>query len=72
MSDTIIVENLVEISSDDTKTVDGISFNIREVEFLGFLGPERGWKRHGHKSSYNSTATTKRQRKGRMVPECWT
>jgi ABC-2 type transport system ATP-binding protein len=44
MSDIITVDNLVEVYSDGTKAVDGISFRVREGEFFGFLGPNGAGK----------------------------
>jgi len=40
----IAVEGLVEIYSDGTKAVDGISFKVKEGEFFGFLGPNGAGK----------------------------
>src|SRR5271157_3134447 len=44
MSDMITVDNLVEVYSDGTKAVDGISFRVKEGEFFGFLGPNGAGK----------------------------
>jgi len=44
LSEIISVENLVEIYSDGTKAVDGISFKVQEGEFFGFLGPNGAGK----------------------------
>lgn len=44
MSDIISVENLVEVYSDGTKALDGISFKVQEGEFFGFLGPNGAGK----------------------------
>jgi ABC-2 type transport system ATP-binding protein len=43
-SDIISVENLVEVYSDGTKALDGISFKVQEGEFFGFLGPNGAGK----------------------------
>jgi len=40
----ISVEDLVEVYSDGTKAVDGISFRVKEGEFFGFLGPNGAGK----------------------------
>jgi ABC-2 type transport system ATP-binding protein len=40
----ISVENLVEVYSDGTKALDGISFKVKEGEFFGFLGPNGAGK----------------------------
>jgi ABC-2 type transport system ATP-binding protein len=44
MPETIRVEDLVEVYSDGTKAVDGISFGVNEGEFFGFLGPNGAGK----------------------------
>ncbi len=44
MSDIILVENLVEVYSDGTRALDGISFKVKEGEFFGFLGPNGAGK----------------------------
>ncbi len=44
MSEMIKVENLVEVYSDGTRAVNGISFSIKEREFFGFLGPNGAGK----------------------------
>jgi len=40
----ISVENLVEVYSDGTKALNGISFKVKEGEFFGFLGPNGAGK----------------------------
>ncbi len=44
MTDTVVVEDLVEIYADGTKAVDNISFKVEEGEFFGFLGPNGAGK----------------------------
>lgn len=44
MSDIIVVNNLIEVYSDGTKAVDGITFSVKEGEFFGFLGPNGAGK----------------------------
>jgi len=44
MPEIIKVEDLVEVYSDGTKAVDGISFGVDEGEFFGFLGPNGAGK----------------------------
>ncbi len=34
----IKVDNLVEVYSDGTRAVQGISFSVKESEFFGFVG----------------------------------
>ncbi|HMK95125.1 MAG TPA: ATP-binding cassette domain-containing protein [Candidatus Limnocylindrales bacterium] len=43
-SEMISVENLVEVYSDGTKALNGISFKVKEGEFFGFLGPNGAGK----------------------------
>jgi ABC-2 type transport system ATP-binding protein len=43
-SDIISVDNLVEVYSDGTKALDGISFNVQEGQIFGFLGPNGAGK----------------------------
>jgi ABC-2 type transport system ATP-binding protein len=43
-SEIISVQNLVEVYSDGTKALDGISFKVQEGEFFGFLGPNGAGK----------------------------
>lgn len=42
--DIISVENLVEVYSDGTKALNGISFKVQEGEFFGFIGPNGAGK----------------------------
>lgn len=44
MSAIITVNDLVEVYSDGTKAVNGISFSVKEGEFFGFLGPNGAGK----------------------------
>ncbi len=44
MPDIIDVDDLVEVYADRTKAVDGISFEVSEGDFFGFLGTSR-WSR---------------------------
>ena len=37
-SNIISVENLIEVYADGTRALEGISFNVKEGEFFGFLG----------------------------------
>jgi ABC-2 type transport system ATP-binding protein len=42
--DMISVENLVEVYSDGTRALNGITFKVQEGEFFGFLGPNGAGK----------------------------
>ncbi len=44
MSEMIKVQDLVEVYSDGTKAIDGVSFTVGEGEFFGFLGPNGAGK----------------------------
>lgn len=44
MPEIVKVEDLVEVYSDGTKAVDGVSFGVDEGEFFGFLGPNGAGK----------------------------
>jgi ABC-2 type transport system ATP-binding protein len=44
LPDVITVKDLVEVYSDGTKAVDGVSFSVGEGEFFGFLGPNGAGK----------------------------
>lgn len=44
MSEIVTVKDLVEVYSDGTKAVNGISFSVEEGEFFGFLGPNGAGK----------------------------
>jgi daunorubicin resistance ABC transporter ATP-binding subunit len=43
-AEIIKVKNLVEVYSDGTKAVDGISFSVKEGDIFGFLGPNGAGK----------------------------
>ena len=55
MSDIISVENLIEVYADGTKALDGISFNVSEGEFFGFLVRTAPEKAQPSKSSLPSS-----------------
>ncbi len=44
MPEIVTVEDLVEVYSDGTKAVNGISFSVNDGEFFGFLGPNGAGK----------------------------
>ena len=48
----IDVEGLVETYSDGTKAVDDITFEVKEGEFFGFLGPN-GAQEHYHQGAHD-------------------
>lgn len=44
MGSIIDVDNLIQVYSDGTKAVDGVTFSVDEGEFFGFLGPNGAGK----------------------------
>ena len=63
MSDAILVNDLVEVYSDGTKAVQGISFTVKEAEFFGFLGPNGA----GKSTTIKVLTTLLRKTKGQVM-----
>ena len=59
----IEIENLVKKFGDFT-AVDGISFEVKEGELFGFLGPERGGQDHYDKDAHHDDTEDFRESQG--------